>query len=1007
MTAGASRSARSIDPISREAAEDLARRSGLTLNEWVALLVAEGPEDATSQDYFAQSPPEPPGVQAARVEAFVQAREEVSRVTEAIERLSDRIQSAESRQALAVVNIERSVREVIARIDAAEREQMQAAARLEGEVRDVREETAKLDNRLSDLETVDQAGEPPASADAVRALENAIGKVAGHVYETDKRQRDRLTELHGRIERLATSEQTTQDAIRELQTSCSVLDERLSLTQRGGQEGIEKAAANLGASVQAAREELGRQLAEAADARFDRVEQALARMSEHVRNAEQRSAGAVERMGREVLEVAQTLNRRVQSVELHGAQITERVGLEVSRIAGAVEDRLARADTIQAQALEKLGNEIARITERLADRIANAERRSAQAIDDVSEQVVRVTERIGQRNERAASELVERIRQSEERTAKLLEEARQKIDERLAETQRRIIDAPPAAQALSAGEADDDLFVDAPFPALEATAETSPEALAEPPQAALPETLSGPFARYALPAASAVESIFAPEAPVEPVTFEAKDFEAVASFDAEIEPEPAIVGSEAESEPVESEANEVWTAESEATATAIEMEAPSVELEPNVGFDLDEDLLAPAPTASRASDEIVADHELETPAGEEAAEATPVSELEPPAPLTTRDVIERARAAARERRAERSARPLGAPSAGDESILRSLSFGRSRQRTRGPSGALMAASLLAVVGLAASSYVFLEGQAGGGKLPKRLADALSVVRDDRTSTPAGSAAPMAALALTPTLNAPASSPQDLAALYSAAVAKTSAGDAAGLAQIRKLADRGYAPAQFYLGEAYQDGKAGLKRDAVESRKWLERAAEGGDRTAMHNLALDYHEGVGGGRDAATAASWFRRAAELGLLDSQFNLAALYEHGDGVGQNPAEAYKWYLIASKAGDAEARAGALRVRTLLLPDERLVAERAAAEFEPAQPNLAAPPPLASATSPDVTTAQRALNQLGYYQGPSDGVISPALRLALSAYQRDQSLPVTGAPDTPTIARLSAYTR
>ena len=81
--------------------------------------------------------------------------------------------------------------------------------------------------------------------------------------------------------------------------------------------------------------------------------------------------------------------------------------------------------------------------------------------------------------------------------------------------------------------------------------------------------------------------------------------------------------------------------------------------------------------------------------------------------------------------------------------------------------------------------------------------------------------------------------------YSAAVAKVSAGEAGGVAEIRKMADGGYAPAQFYLAELIQDGKAGLKKDATESRHWLERAADGGDRTAMHNLALDLHEGVGG------------------------------------------------------------------------------------------------------------------------------------------------------------------
>jgi localization factor PodJL len=303
--------------------------------------------------------------------------------------------------------------------------------------------------------------------------------------------------------------------------------------------------------------------------------------------------------------------------------------------------------------------------------------------------------------------------------------------------------------------------------------------------------------------------------------------------------------------------------------------------------------------------------------------------------------------------------------------------------------------------------MLFEGKTSG-KLPKRVADALSVVQGqvaDATAPAQQGSAPLAAVALAPKPIEQAATP-DMSAAYSAAVAKVSAGGAGGLIEVRKLADGGYAPAQFYLAELIQDGKAGLKKDATESRHWLERAAEGGDRTAMHNLALDLHEGVGGTRNAAQAAEWFRRAAELGLLDSQFNLAAIYEHGDGVSVNPAEAYKWYLIASRSGDAEAKAGALRVRTGLTPDARAVAERAAIDFQPSAANPATMP-AAAAGSPDVATAQRALNQLGYYQGPTDGVASQALHMALAAYQRDQSLPVSGNPDAATIGKLAVFTR
>ena len=46
----------------------------------------------------------------------------------------------------------------------------------------------------------------------------------------------------------------------------------------------------------------------------------------------------------------------------------------------------------------------------------------------------------------------------------------------------------------------------------------------------------------------------------------------------------------------------------------------------------------------------------------------------------------------------------------------------------------------------------------------------------------------------------------------------------------------------------------------------------------------------------------------------------------------------------------------------------------------------------------------RLGYYQGPYDGVNSPALSLAIAAYQRDQGMPSTGTLDGTVIQRLSA---
>ncbi|HEY1750537.1 MAG TPA: peptidoglycan-binding protein [Caulobacteraceae bacterium] len=1017
--------------------------------------MAEGPEDATSQEYFSQpqggyleaSRGSPFGASQPRYEALGHPADEVGRVTSAIERLSERIEAAESRQALAVAGIERSVREVIGRIDDAEREQTQIGTRFEGALREARSEAGDIAQRLRRVE--EEAARPrdgdgqqalavagvervvrevagrlddaqreqaqlgarfegalqeargetvslaqrlrriedeavgPRSVEALRALEGAVGKVAGHVYDSEKRSRDAFAELQNRVARLDAAEQASLSAIRELKHSCTALDGRLSLSERGTEDGVERAAAELAARVDANREELSRQLAAAADARFDRVEQALVQMTEHVRTAEARNAGALERMGREVLDVAQTLSRRVHTVERSSAEAADRVGAEVSRIATAVEDRFARADSVQAQALEKLGGEIARITERLAERIANAERRSAQAIDDVGEQFARISERLTQRSERSAGELADRIRQSEERTARLLEDARQKLDDRMAETQRRIAEPAPAPRApVSQFEDDVELEENAPFPGFET-----------------------PPAERPFPATSAFASLRKDK-----VSFDDEDFEAAAAFEGP--PKPAPVLDPDMTSPPPALASRAAALRSPALrAPAPDHDFDSGDLEPNVGFDVEDELVGPASHATLNAQPLAPPPPTAFPSRPPAS-ATSMPQSPPDAggsALSTRDVIERARAAAKAasvRDGMAKARAAARPA--DDGVLQNLAFGRARKRPGGMSGALMVASLLAALGLSAGGYVFLDGKPGG-KLPKRVADALSVVTSDPKAAGADGAQ-LAAVAFTAKPDAPAG--PDLSAPYSAAVAKVKAGQAGGLAAIRKLADGGYAPAELFLSQLYQGGENGVKKDPTEARHWLERAAEGGERNAMHNLALDEHDGVGGPKNAAAAAEWFRRAAELGLLDSQFNLASLYERGDGVSQNPAEAYKWYLIAARAGDAGAKAGALRVRAGLTPDARAVAERAAAEFQPSGPaslTAAAAPPLGPAqpASPDLVTAQRALNQLGYYQGPTDGASSPALHLALAAYQRDQSLPVTGAPDQATIGKLSVYTR
>ena len=217
--------------------------------------------------------------------------------------------------------------------------------------------------------------------------------------------------------------------------------------------------------------------------------------------------------------------------------------------------------------------------------------------------------------------------------------------------------------------------------------------------------------------------------------------------------------------------------------------------------------------------------------------------------------------------------------------------------------------------------------------------------------------------------------------YPAVTAALERGDATALPRLVGLAQAGDARAQLHLASLYEGGAPGVPRDLAAARSWTRRAAEGGDRVAMYNLALFLIDA--GGTDAE-AANWFRRAAERGVVDAQYNLGLLHEAGRGVDRNLREAYRWFSVAANAGDAAAREKQVELEGRLQPAERSGLDHDAAGF---QPNTPAAADLATLIPPAETLAatQALLARKGYYVGPIDGVATPALRTAAAAYLRD----------------------
>ena len=849
MSAGAPWSVKGIDPKAREVAKDLARRSGMTLGEWLNRVILDDdlPEEVTVESQFAERGRRP-SQEGPRLTP-VPTSPDLARIAYALDRVTDRIEASETRTGLAITGVEHAIRQALARIETAEREQLAVTNRLEGAMAEASAEQSYFGERLRRVE--EAIG--PRSPEAVRALE-------GRLAHADP---DALvdTVLARLGERLGVAEERTAGALDDLKVALSALDQRVWSVERGATDHAERKfealAQVLTHRVEAVRAEVAQKLAEAGGG--VEVERRLAEMAEHVRAAELRSSQAVEEIGRQVLSMAEAVGKKLESVDQRGAEAIDQIGTEVARIAGAVELRLARGEQTQAQAFERLTTELTRATQGLTERLSASEQRAAQAIEGVGDQVARVTERIEARHDRTASAAIERLRQAQEQDRVVQPE--EDVHHTLGPPPEPEPEPEPVADAAAFGP---DLFL---------RAEPEPEA----------ETITAEWRKLDLD----VPGTEVPE------TF-----------------------------------------------------APIAEAD-------DEDIFAP--TAAPVSDQ---------------DDRPPVHGPQ----LSTREVIDKARAAARAARGQ-DAPPIAemrakvAPRASTGRLFQGFGAALAGRPRRAQNTALQTALMVA------GGAAFLSVGAAGITLMQGPGEAYP-----KTATAPIGPNPRAAVALTPGL-APASA--GLAPpVFVQVKAEVERGVPGALEKLRGLAEGGNAQAQLYLGQLYDSGEAGLIRDPEEARRLTTLAAESGDAAAMHNLGVYYFRGEGGPADFTTAAVWFKKAAAAGVVESQYNLGLLYQTGSGVPKDLAEAKHWFKQAADHGDGEAR----RALADLAPAPAHAA-RSAAPPHPAARAPSAPRPAAeAAASPNVKQAQAILARLGYYEGPADGRSNEAYKVALFRYQQDQ---------------------
>ena len=151
--------------------------------------------------------------------------------------------------------------------------------------------------------------------------------------------------------------------------------------------------------------------------------------------------------------------------------------------------------------------------------------------------------------------------------------------------------------------------------------------------------------------------------------------------------------------------------------------------------------------------------------------------------------------------------------------------------------------------------------------------------------------------------------------------------------LRKAANQGHAAAQVELGVIYMSGE-GVAKDDAQAVSWFRKAAELGSATAQYDLGMMYAKGAGVKVDNTQAVEWLRKSADQGFALAQFDLGVAYENGEGVAKDPVLAYAAYAIAARSGHAESAQYRDDIAKTLTPTQRREAQALVANWQPGSP-------------------------------------------------------------------------
>ncbi|MEL6724944.1 MAG: peptidoglycan-binding protein [Pseudomonadota bacterium] len=461
-------SVKGVDDRARAVAKEKARLKGITLGDYINNLLLEGHSEAGPRDYFEPVSTPRPG---------------------ALDGLAQRIEAVEARSTLAITGIDQSVLGLLARLENTENSTSAMAAEVERMIDELRETHEDLQSKVGVLET-DESGQQ--SLEAMKALEDALGKLASHVYEEGRLNQDETMAMKGRVEAGFNDlnervegmevkvESTLADAAKRVEKAVQEAELRAEGTGRHLSERFTNIESSVATKLAKVDEVEGRMKAVEGDVSgaITSLENTLARIQDRLHRAETTTDTALKALEHTFA----NLDERISSVaamanpektEAWRAAIEQRFdslakdlrnGVEESRrqlaeeieraAAGARPELMGELET-RVYALERndssdqidqIGEQVASLSDTLDKRIGESERRSADAIEQVGEQVATAIKHVQARQEQGQRALADKVTASEARQETRLSDALCNISDRLAEMQNQTVTAVSPVQ---------------------------------------------------------------------------------------------------------------------------------------------------------------------------------------------------------------------------------------------------------------------------------------------------------------------------------------------------------------------------------------------------------------------------------------------------------------------------------------------------------------------------------------------------------------------------------